>query len=98
MTGSTGQNSAEGTWKAVADHSVKFLLVIVMAWAGWQQAQLTKMDERIYILQKDSVTEQKMNAMEQRIIQYTDVRLSDISSKMEVQNKYLEMVFQNTKR
>lgn len=74
------------------------LLVIVMAWAGFLQTQLTKMDERIYILQRDSVTEQKMNAMEQRIIQYTDVRLSDISSKMEVQNKYLEMVFNNTKK
>lgn len=85
-------------WKVVADHAVKILLVMVMAWAGWQQAQITKMDERIYVLQKDSVTEQKMNAMEQRIIQYTDVRLGDISSKMEVQNKYLEMVFQNTKK
>lgn len=74
------------------------LLVIVMAWAGFLQTQLNKQDERIYILQRDSVTEQKMNAMEQRIIQYTDVRLSDISSKMEVQNKYLEMVFNNTKR
>lgn len=85
-------------WKVIADHSVKILLCLVMAWAGWQQTQLTKMDERIYVLQKDSVTEQKMNAMEQRIIQYTDVRLGDISSKMEVQNKYLEMVFQNTKK
>lgn len=74
------------------------LLVIVMAWAGFLQTQLNKQDERIYILQRDSVTEQKMNAMEQRIIQYTDVRLSDISSKMEVQNKYLEMVFNNTKK
>ena len=74
------------------------LLIIVMAWAGFLQTQLSKMDERIYILQRDSVTEQKMNAMEQRIIQYTDVRLSDISSKMEVQNKYLEMVFNNTKK
>jgi len=74
------------------------LLIIVMAWAGMLQAQLSKMDERIYTLQKESVTEQKMNAMEARIIQYTDVRLSDISSKMEVQNKYLEMVFQNTKK
>ena len=88
----------ESGWKVIADHSVKILLVMVMAWAGWQQAQLTKMDERIYVLQRDSVTEQKMNAMEQRIIQYTDVRLGDISSKMEVQNKYLEMVFQNTKK
>lgn len=92
----TGQN--DNGWKVVADHSVKILLVMVMAWAGWQQTQITKMDERIYVLQKDSVTEQKMNAMEQRIIQYTDVRLGDISSKMEVQNKYLEMVFQNTKK
>lgn len=74
------------------------LLVVVLAWAGFLQTQLSKMDERIYSLQKDSVTEQKMNAMEQRIMQYTDVRLGDISSKMEVQNKYLEMVFQNTKK
>lgn len=74
------------------------LLVIIMAWAGFLQTQLNKQEERIYILQRDSVTEQKMNAMEARIIQYTDVRLSDISSKMEVQNKYLEMVFNNTKK
>lgn len=90
--------TGESPWKTVADASAKVLLAFVLAWAGWQQAQLTKMDERIYVLQRDSVTEQKMNAMEQRIIQYTDVRLSDISSKMEVQNRYLEMVFQNTKR
>jgi hypothetical protein len=97
MTTENDRQSENG-WKALADHSVKFILVLVMAWAGWQQAQISKIDERVYILQRDAVTEQKMNAMEQRIIQYTDVRLSDISSKMDIQNKYLEMVFQNTKK
>lgn len=87
----------EGMGKLVS-FIANILLVILLAWAGFLQTQLSKMDERIYSLQKDSVTEQKMNAMEQRIMQYTDVRLGDISSKMEVQNKYLEMVFQNTKK
>lgn len=87
----------EGLGKLVS-FIANILLVILLAWAGFLQTQLSKMDERIYSLQKDSVTEQKMNAMEQRIMQYTDVRLGDISSKMEVQNKYLEMVFQNTKK
>lgn len=87
----------EGMGKIVS-FIANILLVIVLAWAGFLQTQLSKMDERIYSLQRDSVTEQKMNAMEQRIMQYTDVRLGDISSKMEVQNKYLEMVFQNTKK
>lgn len=87
----------EGMSKLVS-FIANILLVILLAWAGFLQTQLSKMDERIYSLQKDSVTEQKMNAMEQRIMQYTDVRLGDISSKMEVQNKYLEMVFQNTKK
>jgi hypothetical protein len=89
--------TSEGMSKLVG-FIANILLVVVLAWAGFLQTQLSKMDERIYSLQKDSVTEQKMNAMEQRIMQYTDVRLGDISSKMEVQNKYLEMVFQNTKK
>lgn len=87
----------EGMGKLVS-FIANILLIVVLAWAGFLQTQISKMDERIYSLQKDSVTEQKMNAMEQRIMQYTDVRLGDISSKMEVQNKYLEMVFQNTKK
>lgn len=89
--------TSDGMGKLVS-FIANILLVVVLAWAGFLQTQLSKMDERIYSLQKDSVTEQKMNAMEQRIMQYTDVRLGDISSKMEVQNKYLEMVFQNTKK
>lgn len=89
--------TSEGMGKLVG-FIANILLIVVLAWAGFLQTQLSKMDERIYSLQKDSVTEQKMNAMEQRIMQYTDVRLGDISSKMEVQNKYLEMVFQNTKK
>lgn len=89
--------TSDGMGKLVS-FIANILLIVVLAWAGFLQTQLSKMDERIYSLQKDSVTEQKMNAMEQRIMQYTDVRLGDISSKMEVQNKYLEMVFQNTKK
>lgn len=89
---------ANDTMGKLVSFIANILLVVVLAWAGFLQTQLSKMDERIYSLQKDSVTEQKMNAMEQRIMQYTDVRLGDISSKMEVQNKYLEMVFQNTKK
>lgn len=68
------------------------LLVIVMAWAGWQQTTINKLDERIYALQATAVTDQKMEAMEQRITSYVDKSITGLSSQMAVTNKYLEIL------
>lgn len=56
-----------------------------------QQSTIKELDNKVYQLQKESVTEAKLQAMEQRMITYTDVRLNDLSGKMEIIIKYLEM-------
>lgn len=68
------------------------LLTIVMAWAGYQQTSINKLDQRVYELQATAVTQQKMEAMEQRITAYVDKSVQSLSANQAVTNKYLEIL------
>lgn len=68
------------------------LLTIVMAWAGYQQTAINKLDQRVYELQATAVTEGKMTAMEQRITSYVDKSVQSLSANQAVTNKYLEIL------
>lgn len=68
------------------------LLTIVMAWAGYQQSAINKLDQRVYELQATAVTEGKMAAMEQRITSYVDKSVQSLSANQAVTNKYLEIL------
>lgn len=68
------------------------LLTIVMAWAGYQQTAINKLDQRVYELQATAVTEGKMQAMEQRITSYVDKSVQSLSANQAVTNKYLEIL------
>ncbi|QNR53883.1 hypothetical protein phiK7A1_095 [Pseudomonas phage phiK7A1] len=68
------------------------LLTMVMAWAGYQQAAINKLDQRVYELQATAVTEGKMAAMEQRITSYVDKSVQSLSANQAVTNKYLEIL------
>ncbi|ADX32034.1 hypothetical protein VL2_gp127 [Pseudomonas phage vB_PaeM_VL12] len=91
-------NNEDSQWKYVLDLAAKFLLPLLMAWATWQQTQIGKVEDRLYALQAVAVTEQKLVATESRILNYLDVRLGDLDKKMEVNQKYSEMIIQMMKQ
>lgn len=87
----------EKGWTHFIDFASKFLLPFILAFITWQQAQMSKIDDRVYVLQRDAVTEQKLQAVEQRLTTYMDVRITDVAMKQELTNKYLEMLLQSMK-
>jgi len=79
------------------DFSAKFLLPFILAFVTWQQTQMSKLEDRLYVLQRDAVTEQKLSDVEKRLTTYMDVRISDVATKQEMTNKYLDLILQSVK-
>ncbi len=79
------------------DFSAKFLIPFILAFVTWQQTEMGKLEDRVYVLQRDAVTEQKLSEVEKRLIGYMDVRISDITMKQDMTNQYLKMVLETVK-
>lgn len=79
------------------DISSKFIMPFILAFVTWMFTEMGKLDERVFQLQRDAVTEQKLSEVEKRLTTYMDVRISDLSMKQDVTNKYLELVLQSVK-
>lgn len=91
---------AEQTEKSLnnfLDFSAKFLIPFILAFVTWQQTEMGKIEDRVYVLQRDAVTEQKLSEVEKRLIGYMDVRISDITMKQDMTNQYLKMVLESVK-
>ena len=67
---------------------VPLLFVAMTGMLTW----INKMEDRIYDLQRESVTEQKLEATERRITSYLDVRLQDLDNKMQLVIRQLEII------
>lgn len=91
------QNETQGGFILFLDFASKFLLPFVLAFVAWQQTEFNKLEDRVYMLQRDAVTEQKLSDVEKRLTTYMDVRISDVAMKQEMTNKYLEMLLQSVK-
>lgn len=81
----------EQQWKTVVDTLGKFMLPFVLVALGWMYSYLDKLEGRIYTLQANSVSEQKLQATEQRIMNYLDTRLGDISNQLQLIIKQNEL-------
>lgn len=79
------------------DFASKFMMPFVLAFVTWMFAEIGKLDDRVFQLQRDAVTEQKLSEVEKRLTTYMDVRISDLSMKQDMTNKYLELVLQSIK-
>lgn len=80
------------------DLASKFMIPLMVAFIGWQQGEISKLDERIYVIQKESVSEQKLQQTEARILSYIDSRLADLSNKVDLSNQYLHLLLQAQKQ
>lgn len=78
-------------WKTVTDTIGKFLMPFVVVALGWGYQYVNKLEERIYALQSNSVSEQKLQSTEQRIMSYLDTRLGDISNQLQLIIKQNEL-------
>ena len=87
----TRQSNEPDGWKIVVDTLSKFLMPVCLFFIGAQQAQIGKLEERIYQLQATSVTETKLLATKQEIISFVDTRIGDLNNKMDLILKQMEL-------
>ena len=76
--------------KSVINYIAGALLVIVMAVVGYQNAQMDKMENRIYALQKDAVTDDKLKDTEARINENIRLQIGLITDKIEITNTQID--------
>lgn len=79
------------------DLASKFLMPFILTFVTWNFTEMGKLEDRVYQLQREAVTEQKLSEVEKRLTTYMDVRISDLSMKQDMTNKYLELVLQSIK-
>lgn len=78
--------------KSVLSYVAGAMLMICMGVVGYQQSQISKLDDRLYSLQATTVTEDKLNTAINRLSAEFDTKLGSLDSKMQITNKYLERV------
>ena len=59
---------------------IPLVLVVITGMFSW----IGKLEERQYVLQRDAVTESKLNVTESRIMLHIDTRLRDLDSKLTI--------------
>lgn len=79
------------------DMASKFLMPLVIAVVSWQQSVIGKLEDRVYVIQKEAVSEAKLQQTETRILAYVDNRLTDLSNKVDLSNQYLHLLLQAQK-
>ena len=67
---------------------IPLLFVMMTALMTW----MNKVEDRQYALQREAVTEAKLEATERRITAYMDVRLKDLDNKMQLVIRQLELI------
>lgn len=78
--------------KAVLNYVAGALLMIVMAFVGFQQNQIGKLDDKLYALQATTVTEDKLNTAVNRLSSEFDSKINGIKNEQQITNKWLERV------
>jgi hypothetical protein len=76
--------------KSVLNYVAGALLMIVMAFVGFQQNQISKLDDKLYTLQATTVTEDKLNTAVNRLSSEFDSKISGIKNEQQITNKWLE--------
>ncbi len=82
-------NSVSDLYKTVA---MNVLLPLVMTGLVGVIGWISKLEERQYVLQREAVTEQKLDVTKTRIVSYIDIRMKDLDNKMNLMIRQLEML------
>lgn len=82
-------NSVSDLYKTVA---MNVLLPLVMTGLVGVIGWISKLEERQYVLQREAVTEQKLDVTKTRIVSYIDIRMKDLDNKMKLMIRQLEML------
>lgn len=90
----TAANDTNNMLKSVINYIAGALLVIVMAVVGYQNAQMDKMENRIYALQRDAVTDDKLKDTEARINENIKLQIGLITDKIEITNTQIDRLVQ----
>lgn len=88
---STENQRGDDGWRVMLDTISKFLMPFLILGITWQHAQVQKLEERIYQLQANVVTETKLQNTKQEIISFVDTRIGDINNKLDIVLKQLEI-------
>ncbi len=91
MTTRQAPVSEDTGWKVMIDTISKFLIPFLILGITWQQGQMQKLEDRIYALQANSVTEAKLQNTKQEIISFVDTRIGDLNNKMDLVLKQMEL-------
>lgn len=78
--------------KSVLSYVAGALLMICMGVVGYQQSQISKLDDRLYTLQATTVTEDKLNTAVNRLSAEMDTKIISIRNEQQITNKWLERV------
>jgi hypothetical protein len=82
-------NTVSEFYKTVAMNILlPLVMVALMGMVGW----MSRLEERQYDLQREAVTEQKLGATENRIMNYMDVRMKDMDNKLNLMIRQLELL------
>lgn len=73
------------------------VLTIMLAVVGFQQNQISTMESRIYLMQKDSVSEAKLKDMEDRLNSNWNSRIEGVRLEIALTNKYLERILEDSR-
>lgn len=84
------QGTMNGALKSILNFVMGALLAIVMAWAGMLQTQIKTLDERMYTMKSEMVTDAKLQTMKSEIMSYIDTRIGDVASKQEITIRMIE--------
>lgn len=69
-------------------------LLVLMAFAGYQQSAISKLDDRIYTLQATTVTDDKLNTALNRLSSDMESRITAVRTEVTLTNKYLERMME----
>lgn len=73
------------------------LLTIMLAVVGYQQGQISKLEERQFIFQKEAVSEAKLKNMEDRLNLLVSQRIEDVRKEINLTNRYLERIIEDAR-
>ena len=75
--------------KSVLGYVAGALLMIMSGVVGYQQSQISKLDDRLYVLQATTVTEDKLNTAINRLESSMETKITAVKNVQEATNTYL---------
>ena len=77
---STDRNNLVSTYDTIQRFVIPFLILIL----GWQHSEINQIEDKLFVLQKEAVSQTMLNQTEGRIMNYMDTRIRDLDNKLTV--------------